>query len=811
MLFSEEHSQHLKKWIVERLENTSDADPDVLADYVLALLRHDGNVDDVRKLCEEEMPDFLKEDSPVFVSDLFQALTYQSYLPGARPPPQKYAALPTPGDAGQPPPSLYYDDSPVGAAPTYPPPFRNGSRKRPYTDWDDPNAQQNGRDAGIGARAFKQPRRGGRASRPDDFRGVAAGIPPYHPPGQLSPQGPPGPSLVGYFHPKGAMDAAAMFGMSLAAGHPMPELLSQERPRRRKKCRDWEKKGYCQRGSNCKFAHSDDPVYPPPPGPPFGAMQPVPQPPAVEEYDPANALIPDLFNGRGPISGQTAVPDIGRPLRLRGGKHQNRQSRGEKAPFSADGPVFDRAKSTIVVENIPEENFSEDQVKGFFSQFGYILDISMQPYKRLAIVKFDSWNAANAAYQSPKVIFDNRFVKVFWYKDDESALPASAPMVGGAPGAKRAQATSGSSLADGSHAGPHPEIDLEEFAKQQEEKQRAYEEKLKKREELERQREELERRQKELLAKQLEEKARLEAKLAGRNGSKSDENGDSPKKPMSQTEALRAQLAALEAEARQMGLDPDALDTPTPWPSRGGYGRGRGAWRGASPYTPRGSFRGGFRGRGNAGNVHAAYAAYSLDNRPKKVIVTGADFTVPERDETLRQYLFGIGEFTDVQTNSTFAEITFKDRKTAEKFLNSVLLNNKEIPGLDASSPLELAWGGPNGSAGSAPTTPGATTTTTTTTTTTITPSNAKMHQIGTGPAGIGSVDPATKTPPTGTRKGHGGGDGDDDGPAAGAGSSSDKDVHILLERPPGHGHGQGRDLNEMDYEVADEEQWGYQ
>jgi hypothetical protein len=41
--------------------NRSDADADVLADYVLALLRHDGDVKDVRKLCEEEIPDFLKE------------------------------------------------------------------------------------------------------------------------------------------------------------------------------------------------------------------------------------------------------------------------------------------------------------------------------------------------------------------------------------------------------------------------------------------------------------------------------------------------------------------------------------------------------------------------------------------------------------------------------------------------------------------------------------------------------------------------------------------------------------------------------
>jgi hypothetical protein len=41
--------------------HSSDADADVLADYVLALLRHDGDIETVRRLCEEEIPDFLKE------------------------------------------------------------------------------------------------------------------------------------------------------------------------------------------------------------------------------------------------------------------------------------------------------------------------------------------------------------------------------------------------------------------------------------------------------------------------------------------------------------------------------------------------------------------------------------------------------------------------------------------------------------------------------------------------------------------------------------------------------------------------------
>jgi len=352
------------------------------------------------------------------------------------------------------------------------------------------------------------------------------------------------------------------------------------------------------------------------------------------EYDPTNALMANLSNGLSALQGQLPFADFSQQQqsRPRGGRQQKR--RGERAPFSAEGAVHDKTKTTIVVENIPEQNFSQEDVKAFFSQFGNILEVSMQPYKRLAIVKFDTWNAANAAYQSPKVIFDNRFVRVFWFKDDESTVPASAPMNGDVPAAARMQAM------NGTDAGPNAELDMEEFTKQQEEKQKAFEEKTKKREELEQQREELEKRQKELIAKQMEEKAKLEAKLGSRNGTKSEDNedGSTPSKPVTQSEALRAQLAALEAEARQMGLDPDAEDALSPWPARGGYGRGRGGWRGSSsPYTPRGSFRGGYRGRAN---VHAAYAAYSLDNRPKKVVLSGVDFTVSEKDETLRQYLF---------------------------------------------------------------------------------------------------------------------------------------------------------------------------
>ncbi len=168
----------------------------------------------------------------------------------------------------------------------------------------------------------------------------------------------------------------------------------------------------------------------------------------------------------------------------------------------------------------------------------------------------------------------------------------------------------------------------------------------------------------------------------------------------------------------------------------------------------------------------------------------------------------GIGEFTDINTTSASTEITFKDRKTAEKFFNSVLLNNKEIPGLDGS-PVELTWAGGNGASGSTPTTPGGASKTarapfpnTTTTGRNGTPLNTNGASANTK-QNKPTTTPTSKKPTTAAASnGDAGGDDDTDEDA-----SSDKDVHILLERPPQDHH---RDHNEMDYEVADDDRWGY-
>ncbi|QPH16247.1 hypothetical protein C2857_000843 [Epichloe festucae Fl1] len=624
MLFSEEDAPLLKAWIVKRIENTSDADADVLAEYVIALLKHDGNKESVRTLCEQEIPDFLTEDPKQFLDDVFRAITYRSYMPGAPPPPLKKV--------------------PAGPAAASASP--GPSRKRRI---DETGGQDEGHEKhGAHGRALKQARRGRRGGRTEDRQGHGNIQSQFH--GQQYPMG----MMMPLFDPNNPMEA--MMRMQ-AMGMPFPGMGDTSGwfgagrsgtggGQRRKRCRDFDMKGYCSRGSTCVYDHGGGEV------------------PNQDEYDPSNAMVL-------PFPPPDINMDIGRG-RGRKGRQRGGRKGGARASFSAEGPVNDQSKTAIVVENIPEDHFGEDHVRGFFSQFGDIVDVSMQPYKRLAIVKFDNWSSANDAYRSPKVIFDNRFVKVFWYKDEkekEKMLPSVLNGSGSKPGL-------GSDEMD-----TVPPIDVEEFQRKQEEAQKLYQERQDKRTELQKQREQLEKQQQELLTKHQAETERLRAKLAEKDSGAEASPGSS-----SGADMLRAKLAALEQEAKILGIDPDAVDQAGEYyPPRGGYW-GRGGFRGgyrARGLAPRG--RGSLRGQ--AGR-HAAYAQFSIDNRPKKLAFTGVDFTPSEKDEQLRHFLLNMGEFESVATSPAVTHVSFRDRKTAEKVYFS--LHGKELPGVQGK--LDLSW-----------------------------------------------------------------------------------------------------------------------
>ena len=315
----------------------------------------------------------------------------------------------------------------------------------------------------------------------------------------------------------------------------------------------------------------------------------------------------------------------------RGGYMPPRRNRAE---FSYSGPNQDRAITTIVVEQIPEEKFDEQSVRDFFSEFGNIQKVTMQAYKRLALVQYDDYSAARRAYDSPKVIFDNRFVKVYWYKPDSAqSIPRTGTFPASSPNVIKEEEP----------------FDKEKFERDAMAAQKRLEEKKAALKDAEAKRQAIEKKKEELTQRQAEEKKKLMEKLAAKgeagsmspnamgdvaNGLKANgTNGTDGSNVSAQTKALRAQVAALEAEAKSLGLDTALSDEP--YSPRGrGRGRGRGSYRGWEGFagslrgSPRG--RGCFRGRGGG--------VYNLDNRTKKVGVSGVEFT-GEKDEGLRQYL----------------------------------------------------------------------------------------------------------------------------------------------------------------------------
>ncbi|KAI1306908.1 hypothetical protein F5Y03DRAFT_353494 [Xylaria venustula] len=714
MMFEEVDADLVKAWIVKRLENNSDADADVLADYVLALLRHDGDVEAIRRVFEQEIPDFLREDAAAFTDDVLQAVKYRSYIPGAPPaPPAPPTArqshfprppAPAPAHPGAPrpdmmPPStaLYHPSAPYTApytAPLAPPPFAQpGSRKRGHSDRDDGDVDIILNSQPPYNPPHKQPRRGGgfgqRNGRHEDpyVQKGYRGTPRFPGPPAPGPYGAPIPFGPPPIDPDSIMENIQFLQSLLppATGLPQPMYPGTFPPpsRRKQRCRDYDSKGYCPRGGKCHFGHATEEPYTLPP-----------MPLAIDEYDPNNAALslPPFGIQQIQTGQQLDLTSFQPPLPTNRREPKKPRRTKARAPIAAIGPNFDRTKTVIVVQNIPNENYTEDQVRSYFSQFGNIVEVSMQHQGRMATVKFDSWDAANAAWSSPKVIFDNRFVKVFWHKEESS--DETAP--NGQPAASTANGQIGGTAPVGEPAPTQPEFDLEEFHRKQLEAQKIYDEKSKKRQEVEHQRQELEERQKALRERQAEAKRQLQAKLKA-NGIKDGlsppaetSTGGGAKEPSAQTEALRAQLAALEQEADQLGLDlEENHDDTSSWMPRG-RGRGRG-YRGRGTFVPRAT-RGtyGYRGRGGIiESRHAAYAAYSLDNRPKTVALSGADFTAPENDEALRQYLFSVGEFKEVHSAPTVTHVLFKDRKTAEKFMFGVSARNS-INGIEGK--IEPAW-----------------------------------------------------------------------------------------------------------------------
>ncbi|XP_032878833.1 RNA-binding protein 26 isoform X2 [Amblyraja radiata] len=76
-----ENLDALKTWLTKTLDPICDADPSALAKYVVALVKKDKTEKELKALCVDQLDVFLQKDTHTFVEKLFEAITAKSYLP----------------------------------------------------------------------------------------------------------------------------------------------------------------------------------------------------------------------------------------------------------------------------------------------------------------------------------------------------------------------------------------------------------------------------------------------------------------------------------------------------------------------------------------------------------------------------------------------------------------------------------------------------------------------------------------------------------------------------------------------------------
>ncbi|KAF3041950.1 hypothetical protein E8E12_008582 [Didymella heteroderae] len=639
MLLPEADSEVFKRWVLPKLETISDADAEVLADYVVALVTTKDTDANIRRNCLESLSDFLQDNTANFVDEVIRTLKGKSYAPRAHTNAKTEVPAPIPSIVGTS-TSEYLPAEAFNTAPLHAPkgpaasrapdghrltdrhmgtPGANvqqdgqRSRKRKQDERDTSQSRQgldrrNGNDRPLkqAARRVKNGRAGGLNAQAPAFAPMP-NMPPLNPSmGEVPPFDPTNPMAF--------LAMAAAFGISLPGMPPIPALYVETGNIR---CADYDTKGFCAAGSTCPYRHD-------------------------LEYDPDQPA--QALDGGQSSYTQSNRAYNGRP---NGGR--------ARAPFSLPGPTRDRTNTTIVVEQIPEENFNEEDVREFFGKFGTILDVQMQAYKRLAVVKYVTHDAANAAYISPKAIFDNRFVKVYWHKSDADLGPQRTHNDFDADGEE-------DSYRDTEMLGP------EEIERRQAEAQKAFEERRKKEEEAAAKAEEVDRKLQETNAEILRIRREL-AKVSGEGDRDIEED-------------FSKDLATLQAEAENLFAQQDAAADSWRGSSRGGY---RGAYRGRGYAARARGFRGGYRGRGPFAGVRTGVKR--LDNRPRRIAIRDVE-PGSRKDEALRQYLFNVPDIVSTEQhpeNPGVLVINFDERYQAEAFIDTAY----QIPDVGK---LEMEW-----------------------------------------------------------------------------------------------------------------------
>ncbi|XP_045528957.1 RNA-binding protein 26 isoform X1 [Pieris brassicae] len=213
----------------------------------------------------------------------------------------------------------------------------------------------------------------------------------------------------------------------------------------KRRCRDFDVKGYCMRGDLCEWDHGVDPVVledaaltrvlalPPPvpeynPATPdiwvgggFAAFPPAPHPPPAHHMTPRE-LVP-IPRVRHEMPTGAMIPPVPRhPPPMKKNFDYNRLG-STRPPLLGKG-----VNCSLEVKKVPHGLNDITHLNNHFSKFGKIVNIQVcfEGDPEAALVTFSNPTEANVAYKSTEAVLNNRFIKLFWHNPEnkqENAAP----------------------------------------------------------------------------------------------------------------------------------------------------------------------------------------------------------------------------------------------------------------------------------------------------------------------------------------------------------------------------------------------------
>lgn len=314
----------LKTWLTARLESVCDADPAALAKYVVALVKKDKPMQELKDICIDQLEVFLSDETANFVNVLFEALANSSYMP------QTLVEQPVVAPIPNPVPQLVLPPQPVPQPVPQPAPTKPQEKPRKSSLSEDVLTTRVLAEPDDDDRDFKRTRRVTDASdrsisgassvvlnsidrsrkrRTDDDRGrgdfpkiakdeqgvmrrgdsepredsrndnVVYPIPSAVHRERAIKHGPDGsdvlscPGMHPYDDRRGRRSPLRdPRGGRMGRGRNIRDRYRDDRARherrddrgrggaRKSRCRDYDEKGFCMRGELCPFDHGNDPV-----------------------------------------------------------------------------------------------------------------------------------------------------------------------------------------------------------------------------------------------------------------------------------------------------------------------------------------------------------------------------------------------------------------------------------------------------------------------------------------------------------------------------------------------------------------------